>query len=488
MKLLREVLAGDRYRPAYHFVAPGEYLNDPNGTVFWRGRYHLFYQYAPDWRSGDWNKHWAHAISSDLVHWEDLPIALSPEPGTYDEKGIWSGTACNDGDRVWAIYHAHQSGNCLASASDDLLTDWTKHPANPVIPPDPAHVYDPCIWKDERGYHTLSGRISSASTGDGRDVLSFGHDLAYHWRSDDLTNWEDTGLFYEGGFDTEPGEDCAVPEFFPFGDRHMLLFASHNRGGQYYIGRLEDDHFTPETHGRLNFTRFGLARINTCGDLMAPLSWGDDQGRRIVIAWVPEGTTDERQFSSGWAGIMSLPRVLSLDAAGQVHIAPVPQLEALRGQPVTCGGMTVTPEAPVWLEGVESDRLELDLVLEPGSATTVGINVLCSPHNEEETTILFDREAQTLSLDPTRASLDVTMVGRAPQVAPFALATGEALRLRVFIDRSVVEVFANDRLCLTKRVYPSRPDSLGVQFFTTRGLAMALSATAWEMQPVWPVD
>jgi beta-fructofuranosidase len=80
------------------------------------------------------------------------------------------------------------------------------------------------------------------------------------------------------------------------------------------------------------------------------------------------------------------------------------------------------------------------------------------------------------------------MVGRDPQVAPFALATGEALRLRVFVDRSVVEVFANDRLCLTKRVYPSRHDSLGVQLFATGGLAMALAGAAWEMAPVWPIS
>ncbi len=144
-------LAGDPHRPAYHFVASSEWLNDPNGTIYWRGRHHLFYQYAPGFSAGDDNKHWGHACSEDLVHWTDLPIAISPEPGTHDEHGIWSGSCCDAGDFVAAIYHAHQSGNAIATSKDDLLVTWTKHPANPVMPPDPAPHKPPRLRGDGGG-------------------------------------------------------------------------------------------------------------------------------------------------------------------------------------------------------------------------------------------------------------------------------------------------------------------------------------------------
>ena len=134
----RSELAADPYRPAYHFCAPYGWMNDPNGTVYWKDRWHLFYQYAPGMLDGTGGvAHWGHAVSEDLVHWQDLPIALTPSQGTYDAKGCWSGTAMVEQDRVIANYHAHQGGNCIATASYDLLTDWVKHSANPVVPFDP---------------------------------------------------------------------------------------------------------------------------------------------------------------------------------------------------------------------------------------------------------------------------------------------------------------------------------------------------------------
>ena len=479
-------LASDPYRPAYHYVAPSEWLNDPNGAIFWRGRHHLCYQYGPRFSQGDDNKHWGHAVSEDLVHWTDLPLAIAPEPDTYDEKGIWSGNALNDGDRAIAIYHAHQSGNCIATSEDEFLVHWKKHPGNPVIPPDPARIYDPCIWKEGDTYYSLSGRIVDVAPDNPGFPPTTGRDTAYLFRSTDLEHWEDLGAFYEGGRFTTPGEDCAVPDFFPLGDKHMLLFASHKRGGQYYIGSYADHRFAPEWHGRMNFTFFPPGIIEG-GEFMAPLSWRDGAGRRIVIAWCTEGRTVSVQREAGWAGIMTLPRIISLAPDGTLQIVPAPELEALREERRALADVAVPADGCVTLDGVAGDRLEIAARLACGEAEQVGLKVCCSPGGEEETLIVYDRIAGTLTLDASRASLSEDMVGRAPQVAPLTLGEGEPLELRVFVDRSIVEVFANGRQCVTKRIYPARTDSLGVRLFARGGNASAVGVEAWKMGAIWPL-
>ena len=142
----REAKAGDLHRPIYHYVNPEHTLNDPNGLCFWQGRWHLFYQaYPPE----DPRQHWGHAISEDLVQWEDLPYAIYPHP----EEKCFSGATLVEEDRVIAIYHGTQVGNMVATSSDPLLLNWEKVANKAVIPmknPDgsawPPRIFDPCIW------------------------------------------------------------------------------------------------------------------------------------------------------------------------------------------------------------------------------------------------------------------------------------------------------------------------------------------------------
>ncbi|MHB1457788.1 MAG: glycoside hydrolase family 32 protein [Armatimonadota bacterium] len=486
----REELSSDPYRPAYHFIAPYGWMNDPNGTVFWKGRWHLFYQYSPGtFTTGYAMAHWAHAVSDDLVHWSDLPIALAPTPGTYDEKGCWSGTSLVEEDRVIANYHAHQGGNCIATCSDEMLVNWEKHPANPVIPFDPAMTYDPCIFKHNGVYYSLSGRITGAQHGDGRDQEFGGKDIAYLYKSLDLSNWEYIGPLYEGGIFTEPGEDCACPDFFPIGNKYMLLFLSHNTGAQYYIGTFENERFTPEIHGRMNFTKPLplLWGMGTAGDFSAPISWAGPDGRRIMIAWITEGRSMEAMKEAQWAGILSLPRDLSLDADGLQKIKPASELETLRGAHWSLTDINLEPDDAITLNGISGNTIELLAKITPSATGQVGFKVCQSPDGSEETVITVDIEAGTLTIDPSHSSLRADVTGKGAQVAPFVLESDELLELRIFIDRSVVEVFANDRQCVTKRVYPSRADSLGVQLFTNGAGAEIKSIDAWQMEAIWPI-
>ena len=473
-------LASDPHRPLYHFLSPANWMNDPNGTIYWKGKYHLFYQYNPN-GAFHGTMHWGHASSEDLVHWTDLPIALAPTPGGADAKGCYSGGAVDNDGVPTLVYWGVRRGMCIASSDDDMLT-WQAHPGNPVIAePEGGEewkTHDPCAWREGDTWYMLSG----SSVGEVRGIGT-SKDAAFMFRSPDMVHWEYVHPLYDPGDES----DCAVPDFFPLGDKHMLLFASHTRGAQYYIGTYADQRFTPERHGRMNFTTFDPAArdMPTSGDMVAPISWAGPGNRRIMIAWIAEGRTVKAQRASGWAGVMSLPRVISLADAGTLTIEPVPELEVLRHDHRRFNGLHVKPGSFVPLD-ITGDCLEMAVEFDSSDAQWFGIAVRRSPEGSEETLISYSNADGHLELDVTRSSLSADVVGRTSQRAPLELAPGEPLKLRIFLDRSVVEIFANSRLCLTKRVYPSRPDSLGVGVFARSNSATLRSMEAWRMASVWP--
>ncbi|MFH1009460.1 MAG: glycoside hydrolase family 32 protein [Candidatus Latescibacterota bacterium] len=474
----RQRFVADPHRPLYHYLPPANWMNDPNGAIFWKGRYHLFYQANPD--NPFWgNIQWGHAVSGDLVHWEDLPMALVPDPDGPDRDGCFSGGAFVKDGVPTLIYHAYhkegRGGNCIATSHDDLLT-WQKDPDNPVIPSVGEEVeyraYDPCGWREGDTFYALSGGTSKR-----------GGDTAFLFRSKDLHDWEYLHEFYEPGWEN----DCAVPDFFPLGDRHMLLFASHKRGTQYYIGTYEDHTFRPETHGRMAYG--GFVQANLC----ASITLSDDTGRRILFGWINEGRDEEAQKTAGWAGVMSLPRRLSLGSDLTLRIDPVTELEILRGEHRAFSDREVAADSRRMLDEAAGECIEIAAVFEPAAsddpgrgAQAYGLCVRTSPDAEEETVLRYDREQHTLTLDVSRASIGDDAVCKIPETGPLVLGEDEALQLRVFVDRSVVEVFANGRQCLTKRIYPSRSDSLGVGLVAQGGRARLRTLDVWQMKAIWP--
>ena len=184
---LAAALARDPHRPAYHFTPPAAWMNDINGSLFWKGRYHIFYQYNPD--GAYWNLiQWGHASSVDLVHWVHHPVALTPEADGPDRIGCFSGGALVSKEGVpTLIYYGNPDGLCLARSSDDLLIEWTKDPGNPVIPqPEEGSadfgrytIHDPCGW--------LAGDLYYAAINK-RDPQDQG-DAAYLFKSTDLRTW-----------------------------------------------------------------------------------------------------------------------------------------------------------------------------------------------------------------------------------------------------------------------------------------------------------
>ena len=373
-KASRAQLASDHHRPAYHFVNPEGNLNDPNGFCFWQGRYHLFYQaYPPE----DTRQHWGHAYSEDLVHWHDLPLAIYPDP----EDKCFSGTTLVEEDRVIACYHGIDADTMVAVSSDPLLLNWEKVTGQAVIPdvvPDdmgrPYRVGDPCIWREEDGYYSLSGGYVDGAIFDDCRMAEF----LFH--SQDLERWIYLGRFIENDIFTGPGEDGAVPYFWPIGDRHILIFASHQRGSQYLLGDYDKLHhrFRATHHGRFNF---GPLRN---GGVHAPSAFPDSDGGILVMYNINQGKN-----TVGWNHIMSLVRRLSLDDDGYLRIEPVAAIEKQRYDLRQLGDTALPANQELVLPAIAGNVMELSLKLDPGAARELRLDVLRSPGAEEYTSIRF---------------------------------------------------------------------------------------------------
>ena len=478
---LREKYHQDPQRPQYHFMAPEAVYGsfDPNGALYWKGKYHLFYiLYLPGLTYLEGKICWGHASSIDLLHWRHHPTAIQPLPGDPDQD-IYSGEAFLDKAGIPTVIYNSPAGACIATSQEDDLIRWKKSPHNPVIGPPQKRGNDPGIWIEGDTYYVMKGSCIDGDT-------------AFLFKSSNLTNWKLLGRFYESSREwTRTDEDCACPTFFNLGNKRMLLFTSHYGGAQYYLGRFENEKFYPEQHARMNWPG---------GPFFAPESMLDPQGRRILWAWVCETRSREQIFASGWAGVMSLPRILSLAQDGTVQIEPAKELENLRYDPVHRQDIRLTADNEILLENIKGDSLELKIQFENSEAQQVGVKVRCAPDGSEQTTIYYDRTSERLVIDTTQSTLSAGIVQPFPfpfaamheeplknsrnvqlQQAPFSLQPGEPLQLRIFLDRSILEVFANNRQCVTQRIYPSRPDSHRVALFSRGGSAKVESIIAWKM-------
>lgn len=471
----------DPHRPGYHFQPPRHWMNDPNGLIQFNGRYHLFYQHTPN-ATVPGKSIWGHAVSADLIRWRHLPHALEPTPGGYDKDGVWSGCAVDHHGVPTILYTGVMPEvQCLATAADprdpDLVV-WRKHPDNPIIARHPPGLEldgfrDPCVWR--HGDHWLmalgSGiKASSAPAaashpeggGGGRGpALTAGvaRGCVLLYRSMDLLRWEYLGILAEG--DGSDGTTWECPNFFPLGDRWVLTvaFLPLGRNG-YFTGRFDGRRFTALTRGELD----------QGGAFYAPQAFADEHRRRIMFGWLWERRTAELSSAAGWAGVQTLPRQLHLGEDGTLRFAPVQEVESLRGP-----GESITHVEPgdqPRLFRSAGDMLEINAAFAPPRGPEVpgaeGLLVRRSPSSSEVTRIVHDRAAATLALDTTQSSLEAG-AHRDVRRDKLALADDEPLRLRVFVDRSVIEVFANERVCLTGRVYPTRGDAIGAGLFGAPG-------------------
>lgn len=511
---LRERLLNDPYRPAYHFAIPEDNAlpGDPNGAFYANGRYHLMYLYHREGRGFSWG----HMSSKDLLHWRYHPDALLPGNG---DDGVFSGGAFADSNGVVTLsYWQFQNnetrkrneanntrealGIGIAQSSDPDYSIWKKSDANPVIPSTEWGITidkdkngeeviygsaDPSnIWKKNGKYYILTGNLLVLNKY-GRKAESspsMRGDHSYLFESDDMKQWKYLHEFYKSDRKwTDTSEDNMCPSFLPlpssaeggkFSGKHLLLFISHNKGCQYYIGDYRGDRFFPSDHGRMTWKDNAY---------FAPEALIDSAGRQIMWSWIFDDRPDSIKQYSGWSGTYGLPRTLWLGKDGTLRMRPVKELEQLRQGPMVKKNLTIQPGNFISLDEFGKELMELEITLDPGNATRVGVQVGRSGDGRESTSLYYDVPKQVLAFDATQSGIGFGR--KIVEEGPLKLTKGELLTLRVFVDKSIIEVYANDKQAIARNVYPQLGGT-GIRLFADGGAVKVHSVKAWELMPANP--
>jgi beta-fructofuranosidase len=456
--------------PRFRVRPPANWVNDPNGPFRWRGRYHLFYQYNPG-APVHADVHWGHVSSSDLARWRHHPVALAPTPGGPDEAGCWSGCVVDDDGVPTAVYtgvdrdHTGLGTICLAPAADpddEALTEWKPLPA-PVVagPPDGLDVVmfrDPFVFRHGGRRWALVG----AGHADGTPSV-----LLYD--CDDLSDWRFCGVLLDGtdpvasaAFgDTAAGWECPQLCATPDGDWILVvsLWDKEPVSTGYLSGRLEGG---PD--GGLRLVARAGARLDHGRDFYAPALL-QEAGRVLMWGWSWEARPQTEVDRAGWAGVLTAPRDVGVRPDGTLRVAPAPEIRLLRAAaPFTTGGPGPTPLPRAY-----------DLTVTARARTAV--RLLRSASGAE----------LAVHVDPVRGTVTLDRGGwprtEQEEVAPIIVEVprGDRLTVRVLVDGSLYEVFADDRAMVTERVY-RRPDDTAELLVTGDGAAV----TGWEQVPPTP--
>lgn len=493
-------ITDDPQRPVYHLMTAANWINDPNGPVYHDGYWHMFFQHNP-YIADFGPMGWGHVRSPDLAHWEHCPIAIMPTPGGYDGAGCWSGSvvihkgvptmvysgvadmtlwSANDDlppsnrQRIpQGYYHEFvleidQETQCIATSSDNMQT-WEKHAANPVIPAIPPNLdligfRDPFLWKEDDGrwYMLLGSGIKGVGG------------VALLYRSPDLIEWEYVNPLYIGD-PAESGINWECPNFLDLGAKHMLVVSPHGRP-VYWLGDYVGHRFTPD----------GSPKRLDWGDVFyAPNSLRDPGGRWLMWGWIREARPRDQYAAAGWASCLTLPREISLDDAGNLSVKPAEEMKQLRSSTLLDEIVDLGADERTVL-GVSGDCLEISLDISQADCRRFGIQFRRAPDGGQSTELSYNYATQALLLDRERSSA-TDEVTRDPCKCELLLERGETLKLTIFLDKSVIEIYANGRISMASRIYPNLQQAQGMLLYAEGGSA-SVGAAVWQMGSVWRDD
>jgi fructan beta-fructosidase len=480
------------WRPQYHFTPPRNFMNDANGTVFYKGEYHLFYQYNPE--GNVWgHMSWGHAVSADMVHWQNLPVALHEEPGQYM---AYSGSAVVDWNNTSGLCRNSdpQDHSCLIAIytaaykdrqkqhiafSNDRGRTWTNYAGNPVADLDAPDFRDPNVF----WYAPQHKWVMIAALADERTLVVLD--------SPDLKKWTKRSTFGPAG-DTAGQWECPDLIELPVegtSEKRWVLIINRNPGApaggtgvRYLIGKFDGATFTsevPDTPALWADWGKDFYATNTWND--APATDG-----RVWIGWFSNWQYANTEPTILWRGAQSIPRTLILrryaDGLRLVQ-RPVRELEGLRREKLRVVNASVEKvNQKIRESGMKAEVYEFEADLRPGQGEDIGFRL--RKNKDAETLVGFDALHRELYVDRTRSG-EVSFSNDFPGRHSAQLEPNASINLRVFVDRSSVEVFANDgERVLSERIYPP-PGSDGIELYAHGAGGRVVSLTIWELNSIW---
>lgn len=494
----------EKHRPQFHFSPPANWMNDPNGMVYYEGEYHLFYQYYPD--DTVWGPmHWAHAVSTDLVHWEHLPIALYP-----DELGnIFSGSAVVDWNNVSgfgkggkppliAFYtynnpelkklgennHEYQA---LAYSNDRGRT-WTKYQGNPIIPNTQGlkDFRDPKVF-----WHAPSEKWVMAISATNHVQL---------WGSTNLKDWKHLSDF--GKEWNIPGVTWECPDLVQLrltgtDQKRWVLIQNHVPGGpqggsgtQYFIGDFDGTAFTIDPAFAERFRAEGPQWLDTGRDNYAGVNWSgvpQEDGRTLFIGWMSNWDYATKVPTEKWRSAMTLPRSLALrEVNGAQHLVsePIRELQQLRGNKVSIAPVSIDADNRAEIDGISASQSEISLTFAIPQDGHVDAGLELENELGESYRIGYNSETNRFYSDRTKSgdfsfAENFASVHESPRIA-----TGETITMHVYLDKASAELFADNGLTvMTDTFFPSR-DFSKVSVYSRAGTTTA-QGEAWNLERIW---
>jgi fructan beta-fructosidase len=462
-----ETFYSEKLRPQYHFSSPRGWNNDPNGLVYYKGEYHLFYQRNPFGWAWD-NMTWGHAISTDLVHWKHLPDALHPDAmGT-----MYSGTAIVDKTNTLGFKTGDEDPIILFYTSAGGMNPWSKGE---------PHTQSMAYSNDRgRTFTKYEGNpIVEHIRGGNRDPRVFWHEPTKKWvmvlylddsevgffTSDDLKDWTEHKQSRIKGF-----HEC--PELFELpvdGDADNMKWVLYGAAGDYMIGQFDGKVFTPETeiieyaHGDGFYASQLYSNIPEEDGRVIQVAWG-----RIELPGMP--------FNQ----MMTFPVALELRTIGDgIRMCPTPirEIEKLYASEKVFKDKKVEPGSNL-LSGFEGDLFDIEAEIEIFEAERIGFRI-------RGIEVVWDSDAETVTSGWVTYDTKEMAVTTGEKSARLAADDGR-IRLRILVDRASIEVFANDgEVYMPMDALPEDGQAKTLELFTEGGTARVRSLAVRELESIW---
>ncbi|WP_054972564.1 GH32 C-terminal domain-containing protein [Paenibacillus sp. A3] len=485
----------EQFRPAYHYSPARGSASDPNGLVYYEGEYHLFHQDGGTW---------AHAVSTDLVNWKRLPIALP-----WNDYGhVWSGSAVADlenasglftesgGKGLIAYYTSHNpdlpGGNQrigLAYSTDQGRT-WKYSKERAIVIENPGKQGD-----DPGGWDFRDPKVVRDEENGRWVMVVSGGDHIRFFTSTNLLDWTLTDNFGYGNYVRGGVWEC--PDLFPLtvegtGEKKWVLMIStganpktQGSDAEYFVGELttEGKFINDNPAGRVLRTDYGK-------EFYASMSFSNlPDHRRIMVAWMTNWDYPFAFPTVGWKGEITLPREVTLRRTGEgirLAQAPIEELKSLRSELYTAVHKEVNPNGANLLQGIASGAYEIEAEIEiPLGSGVREFGFHLREGNDQRTIVGYQVAEKQMFVDRSNSGAsDFSHLFSTVHTAPLQ-PEGRRVKLHVFVDESSVEVFGNDgRVVFTDVIFPD-PSSRGMSFYTDGGKVNVLSMKVYALKNVW---